>query len=97
MTPAEYRALNRSAWLLRDRGRLHVGRLDGYDYRGQAAQRLVVWTCRNCSTVAKGEHIPAVPCLTCKTPTVRRDRYRSDLAICLRCDVASRARLRAAA
>ncbi len=72
MTRAEYRALNRAAWLLRGRGRLHVGKLTGTDYRGRLAARLVVWTCRNCSLRLTSEHIPALPCLYCKTPTVRR-------------------------
>jgi hypothetical protein len=73
LTPSEYRALNRAAWLLRTRGRLHLGKALAPDYTGRMNQTLVAWTCVKCSHGATGEHIPALPCAYCKEPTERRN------------------------
>ena len=73
MTGAEYRSLIRAAWLLERRGALHLGKPLGSDYTGRPNLRLLAWRCANCSHAATSEHIPALPCFYCKTPTTRRN------------------------
>lgn len=73
MTLSESRALLRAARLLQWRGSLHLDRLPAFDCCGRLMARLAAWSCPNCSPVITGEHIPALPCFWCKTPTTERN------------------------
>lgn len=81
-TPSEYRAMNRAAWLLRDRGHLHLGKMLDRNFIGRLSAQVYAWTCPNCSHVATGEHIPALRCMFCKTPTTDRAPYRPEHPDC---------------
>lgn len=82
MTPSEYRALNRAAWLLQQAGRAHLSKLTGRDYRNVRAQRLVIYRCANCSHVTGREHLAAAPCLNCGALTELRNVFRPERPYC---------------